>query len=61
MATVGVASMGIGVSMGISPGMVAVSTFSSYCIGHVQSPSDTSHLRRYYIWFLLKFLCKVEQ
>lgn len=57
MATVGVASMGIGVSMGISPGMVAVSTFSSYCIGHVQSPSDTSHLRRYYIWFFCSNFC----
>ncbi|MEJ7474968.1 Na+/H+ antiporter NhaC family protein, partial [Staphylococcus saprophyticus] len=45
MATVGVASMGIGVSMGISPGMVAGAVICGAYFGDKMSPlSDTTNL-----------------
>src|SRR5699024_1641692 len=45
MATVGVASMGIGLSMGISPGMVAGAVISGSYFGDKMSPlSDTTNL-----------------
>nr|WP_308445707.1 Na+/H+ antiporter NhaC [Staphylococcus americanisciuri] len=45
MATVGVASMGIGISMGLSPGMVAGAVISGSYFGDKMSPlSDTTNL-----------------
>ncbi|MGM7690290.1 Na+/H+ antiporter NhaC [Staphylococcus felis] len=45
MATVGVASMGIGISMGLSPGMVAGAVISGAYFGDKMSPlSDTTNL-----------------
>lgn len=45
MATVGVASMGIGISMGISPGMVAGAVICGSYFGDKMSPlSDTTNL-----------------
>ncbi|MCG3402772.1 Na+/H+ antiporter NhaC [Staphylococcus massiliensis] len=45
MATVGVASMGIGLSMGLSPGMVAGAVISGSYFGDKMSPlSDTTNL-----------------
>ncbi|HDV6278382.1 TPA: Na+/H+ antiporter NhaC [Staphylococcus pseudintermedius] len=45
MATVGVASMGIGMSMGLSPGMVAGAVISGSYFGDKMSPlSDTTNL-----------------
>ncbi|PTK53854.1 Na+/H+ antiporter NhaC, partial [Staphylococcus nepalensis] len=45
MATVGVASMGIGMSMGINPGMVAGAVISGSYFGDKMSPlSDTTNL-----------------
>lgn len=45
MATIGVASMGIGISMGLSPGMVAGAVISGSYFGDKMSPlSDTTNL-----------------